>query len=83
MPHPNAPTIDELLSDSLIQAVMRADKVDADQLKGLLEGVAAKRPAHRPRVALTSMSTLPGLGPEKRAPALLDWARGCETGACA
>jgi hypothetical protein len=38
----HSPTIDELLSDSLIQAVMRADKVEPQALRTLLDGVAGR-----------------------------------------
>ena len=45
-PHP-CPTVDELLGDSLIQAVMRADNVEPQALRALLVG-AAGRNATRP-----------------------------------
>jgi hypothetical protein len=35
------PTIDELLGDSLIQAVMRADRVEPQALRTLLAGASA------------------------------------------
>jgi hypothetical protein len=36
-------TIDDLLADPLIQAVMRADRVETVALKQMLMGVAARR----------------------------------------
>jgi hypothetical protein len=36
------PTIDDLLADSLIQTVMRADHVEPQALKSLLHGVAGR-----------------------------------------
>jgi hypothetical protein len=40
MAHRNAPTIDDLLADPLIQKVMRADRVEPPALKVLLQGTA-------------------------------------------
>jgi hypothetical protein len=40
-------TIDDLLGDSLIQAVMRADRVEPRALKVMLTGVGARVAAHR------------------------------------
>ena len=37
-----SPTIDELLADGLVQAVMRADHVEPGQLRTLLNGVAGR-----------------------------------------
>jgi hypothetical protein len=37
-----APTIDELLADGLVQAVMRADHVEPRQLKTLLNDIAGR-----------------------------------------
>ncbi len=51
MAHPNAPTIDTLLADSLIQKVMRADGVEPQALKSMLHGTA-RRIAER-RLATT------------------------------
>ena len=47
-------TVDDLLGDSLIQAVMRADGVEPRALKVMLTGVGAKVAAHRqePQLAL-------------------------------
>ena len=42
-------TIDDLLADPLIQAVMRADRVETGALKQMLSGVAAKRRERGPR----------------------------------
>ena len=36
-------TIDDLLADPMIQAVMRADRVETVQLKQMLTGVAERR----------------------------------------
>ncbi len=36
-------TIDDLLADPMIQAVMRADRVETVQLRQMLTGVAEKR----------------------------------------
>jgi hypothetical protein len=41
------PTVDELLGDSLVQAVMRADNVEPQALRTLLEGVAGRIAAGR------------------------------------
>jgi hypothetical protein len=40
MAHRNAPTIDDLLADALIQKVMRADHVEPQTLRSLLDGTA-------------------------------------------
>jgi hypothetical protein len=40
-------TIDDLLADSLIQTVMRADRVEPQALKALLNGVAGRIAARR------------------------------------
>ena len=39
----SAPTLDDLLADPLIQAVMRADHVETVALKRMLTGVAARQ----------------------------------------
>ncbi len=86
MSHPHAQTIDDLLSDSLIQAVMRADRVEADMLKGLLKAVAANR---RQRASDREMAWTP-FGGERGAslaPASLrllppEWLAGCSAGVC-
>jgi hypothetical protein len=41
------PTLAELLSDSLVKLVMKADRVDADALETMLRNVAASRPKER------------------------------------
>jgi hypothetical protein len=38
----HAPTIDELLADGLVQAVMQADSVEPAELRTLLYGVAGR-----------------------------------------
>ncbi len=40
-PH-HHPTLDELIGDSLIQRVMRADRVEPEALKALLQGAAGR-----------------------------------------
>jgi hypothetical protein len=50
---PYAETVDDLLADPLVQAVMRADGVEAGALKDMLAGVAARVRASRPASALT------------------------------
>ena len=42
MAHPNAPTIDDLLADPLIQKVMYADHVEPQALRTLLTGTARR-----------------------------------------
>jgi hypothetical protein len=37
-----APNVDELLADQLVQAVMRADRVEPVELRTLLSGVAGR-----------------------------------------
>jgi hypothetical protein len=41
------PTLAELLSDSLVKLVMKADGVDADELETMLRSVADSRPKER------------------------------------
>jgi hypothetical protein len=41
------PTLAELLSDSLVKLVMKADGVDADELQTMLRNVANSRPKER------------------------------------
>jgi hypothetical protein len=43
----HGPTIDELLADSLIQTVMRADQVEPRALRALLNGAAGRIAAGR------------------------------------
>jgi hypothetical protein len=55
-----SPTIDDLLADSLIRAVMRADHVEPRALKALLHGVASRIEAPEPvsrRPAIVFVST--------------------------
>jgi len=42
MAHQNAPTIDDLLADPLIQRVMSADHVEPQALRSLLAGTARR-----------------------------------------
>jgi hypothetical protein len=49
----HSPTVDDLMADSLIQAVMRADRVEPQALKSLLNSVAGRIGAGRRRRALT------------------------------
>jgi hypothetical protein len=42
MAYRNAQTIDDLLADALIQKVMRADRVEPQALKDLLDGTARR-----------------------------------------
>ena len=54
------PTIDDLLADSLVQTVMRADHVEPQALKTLLNGVAsriARRPEGSQRPAVLFLSS--------------------------
>ncbi len=67
MPHPYAQTIDELLSDSLIQAVMRADHVEPDSLKGVLVAAATRVDASRRLRPMIPESVWPRFSPERRA----------------
>jgi hypothetical protein len=43
----NAPTIDALLADALIQKVMRADHVEPQTLRSLLDGTARRIASRR------------------------------------
>jgi hypothetical protein len=57
----HGPTIDELLADSLIQTVMRADQVEPQALKALLNGAASRIAAtRRERAAERSGVVCPG-----------------------
>ena len=88
MLHPHAQTIDDLLSDSLIQVLMRADRVEPQTLKTMLGGVAVKVSASR-RARALALSAVRFSGEQRRLlpppvglplPAL-EW-RGCEAGIC-
>jgi hypothetical protein len=48
-----SPTVDDLMADSLIQAVMRADRVEPQALKSLLNSAALRIGSARRRRALT------------------------------
>jgi hypothetical protein len=63
----HAPTIDELLADGLIQAVMRADQVDPGALRTLLGGVATRIAARRDSAAKLAGTTF--------APPRIEWRR--------
>jgi hypothetical protein len=47
MPLRHATTVDDLLSDSLVQMIMRADHVEPHQLNALLSGAAGRVDAAR------------------------------------
>jgi hypothetical protein len=49
----HSPTVDDLMADSLIQAVMRADRVEPQALKSLLNNAALRVDAGRRRRART------------------------------
>jgi len=63
-----AQTVDDLLADPLIQAVMRADRVEPDALKGMLTGVAARVGANRRALALAFDPVSVRFGAEARTP---------------
>jgi hypothetical protein len=52
MAYGSAPTIDDLLADSLIQKVMLADRVEPQALKTMLEGTARRLADSRPAAAV-------------------------------
>ena len=63
------PTIDDLLADSLVQTVMRADHVEPQALKTLLNGVAnriATRPEESQRPAVLFLGLANGRRPPIR-----------------
>ena len=62
------PTIDDLLADSLVQTVMRADHVEPQALKTLLNGVA-NRIARRPEGSQRPAAHFIGLTNDRRPPA--------------
>jgi hypothetical protein len=67
-------TIDDLLGDSLIQAVMRADRVEPRALKVMLTGVGAKVAARQePKLVLDGARVrfAGEIGPQKPATLLL------------
>ena len=56
------PTLDEILSDPIVEAVMRADTVDRAALEDLLQNIAQKRQAsHLARLAASGCGC-PGSG---------------------
>ena len=63
------PTVDELLGDSLVQAVMRADKVEPQALRTLLEVAAGRIAAARGENELRPASALFANPPIDRRPA--------------
>ncbi len=70
MAHQNAPTIDHLLADPLIQKVMRADRVEPQALKSMLHG-AARRIADRRRETTVQVGQDLGRRGSLRSPPLL------------
>jgi hypothetical protein len=44
------PTLEEALSDDLVQTMMKADRVDPAWLRALLGNVARQRRLHRPTI---------------------------------
>jgi len=86
-----APTVDELLADGLVQAVMRADRVEPAELRTLLDGVADRvaRRRQNERKALRFFATprlewrpnADGANVLARAPSL-PVAEACATGLC-
>ena len=44
---PRELTVNEMLSDAIVQALMDADGVDASDLEAMLKGVAARRGANQ------------------------------------
>jgi len=88
MLHSHAQTIDDLLSDSLIQALMRADRVEPQSLKNLLGGVASKISAAR-RARALALKSVRFSGERRLLPppadlpfSALEWRGNCETGLC-
>lgn len=72
MPPNSSETIDDLLADPLIQAIMQADRVDAASLRGLLKGVAAVVADRRtPMLPVSKMRF--GAGPNPMAPVSPRW----------
>jgi hypothetical protein len=55
----HSPTVDDLMADSLIQAVMRADHVEPQALKSLLNSAALRIGAARRGRALTVFGRSP------------------------
>ncbi len=65
----HTPTVDELLGDSLVQAVMRADDVEPQALRTLLEGAAGRIAAARGENEPRPVSALFANPPIERRPA--------------
>ena len=55
----HSPTIDELLGDSLVQAVMRADNVEPQALRTLLAGAAFRLAARREQRSASGLLAKP------------------------
>jgi hypothetical protein len=70
MAYPNAPTIDTLLADALVQKVMRADSVEPQGLRNLLDRTA-RRIAEQRRAAGVQVGPDLGRRGSLRAPPLL------------
>ena len=70
MAYPNAPTIDSLLADALVQKVMRADRVEPQGLRNLLDRTA-RRIAEQRRAAGVQVGSDLGRRGSLRAPPLL------------
>jgi hypothetical protein len=87
MAHRNASAIDDLLADALIKKVMRADRVEPQALKVLLQG-AARRIADARRMRSVDVRRDLGRRAGSRAPLLLmrpatpAAARECEAAVC-
>ena len=67
MAYRSAQTIDDLLADSLIQKVMRADHVEPQALRTLLDGTAR-------RIAESRRAATVQVGPGSRPARLFSWA---------
>ncbi len=65
----HTPTVDELLGDSLVQAVMRADNVEPQALRTLLESVAGRISAARDEIEPRAAGALFANPPIDRRPA--------------
>jgi hypothetical protein len=53
MTHPSAPSIEDLLTDSLIQKVMQADRVEPQALRALMNGAAGRLAGRRRGASVT------------------------------
>ncbi len=60
------PSVDELLADSLIQAVMRADHVEPQALRALLKGAAGRLAAGPGRAPQPSRVQFVGSASDRR-----------------